>query len=86
MALHLNADEHDANPPSSWKVVKATDRRWQLQDKNGGVLDTFATKREADAAKVSGYLVDLYNKEGRWFAGENVPGWKRYVPAVAAAQ
>jgi hypothetical protein len=77
MALHLNLAEHEADPPIEW-VVRKEGRRWQLINVFGAVVDTFNTKREAEAAKVSGRLVDLYDKEGRWFRGEQVEGWKPY--------
>lgn len=79
MALHLTPEQHDADPPSRWTVHKVTDRRWQLRSSTGGVLDTFDTKAKAQAAKVSGRLFDLYQREGRWFAGETQPGWKSYA-------
>jgi hypothetical protein len=82
MALHLTPEEHDADPPSGWTVHKHG-RRWQLRSKDGGVFDTFDTKRQAEAAKTSGRLFDLYQKEGRWFKGETPPGWKSYVECKA---
>ncbi len=81
MALHLTPEEHNADPPSCWTVRK-NGRRWQVCDKNGGVIDTADTKREAERLKVEGHLVDLYNDEGRWFAGEKVRNWKPYVPQL----
>lgn len=78
MALHLTPEEHDANPPSSWTARK-NGNRWQLVDKSGGVLDTFDTKTKAEAAKSSGFLFDLYQKEGRWFRGETPAGCRPYA-------
>lgn len=75
------AEAHADNPPESWQVVKAADRIWHLTTKDGGVLDSVKTKREAEALKVSGPYVSLYEKEGKWFAGEPVPGWKPYKKA-----
>lgn len=79
MAMHLTPEEHDADPPSGWTVKKAGDRLWQLQSRNGGVIDTFTTKTKAEAGKTSGFAFDLYQKEGRWFRGEHVSGWKPYA-------
>lgn len=79
MALHLTPEEHDANPPSTWTVRK-NGTRWQLCDKDGGVLESTSTKKEAERLKVEGRLVALYNDEGRWFAGEHVRNWKPYAP------
>ena len=76
MALHRTVVEHNADPPEAWQVQKISDRRWALRSAGGGTLDTFSTKREAQDAKVQGRLVDLYAKEGRWFAGLPVTGWK----------
>lgn len=76
MALHITLEEHNADPPSGW-TVKKSGRRWQLISGNGGVLDTFDTKAGAENAKVNGFLVDLYNKEGRWLNGESVSGWRQ---------
>lgn len=77
MALHLTPEEHDANPPHTWEVVRHGNR-WQLQER-GNTLEAFTTRKAAVAAKSSGFLFDLYQKEGRWFAGEAVPGWKPYT-------
>lgn len=77
--LHATPKEHNDNPPSTWIVAKAADRCWQLRDANGGVLERRPTKKAAEELKITGHLVDLYNKEGRWFAGEQVDNWKPYV-------
>jgi hypothetical protein len=82
MALHLTPEEHDADPPSGWTVHK-NGRRWQLRNKDGGVIDTFDTKRQAEAAKTSGHLFDLYQDEGRWFKGERPRGWRPYAECKA---
>ena len=80
MSIFGGPAEHAANPPASWRVVKRAPRRWALTLVDGGpVLDTFATRREAEAAKVDGWLVALYAKETRWYAGEPVAGWKPYA-------
>jgi hypothetical protein len=83
MALHLTPAEHDADPPSGWTVRKLTARRWQLLNRRGGVLDTFDTKKQAEEAKKSGFLVNLYEKEGRWFKGETPPGHRPYSECKA---
>ena len=80
MALFTNPNDHALNPPSTWEVRKVADRVWALTDAYGEVLDRFKTRREAEEAKVSGFLVKLYNDEGRCFAGLPVNGWKPYVP------
>ena len=81
MSLHRTPEEHAANPPESWEVVKAAPRLWHLRQAGGqGALATCKTKREAERLRVEGWLVNLYEKEGRWFAGEPVSGWKPYQP------
>ena len=62
------------------QVRKAAERSWQLVDKAGAVLHTTTTRHEAEELKSSGTYVALYEKEGRWFAGESVAGWKPYIP------
>jgi hypothetical protein len=71
--------DHAANPPSTWLVVKAAPRLWNLTTKDGGVIESRTTKKDAESLTQSGWLVSLYEKEGRWFAGESIPGWKPYV-------
>jgi hypothetical protein len=83
MSLFSGPEEHAANPPATWTVDKPTDQRlWYLMagDVN---IDTFPTKRAAEAAKVSGWLVELYDKEARWYAGEVIKHWKPYADVVA---
>lgn len=82
MALHLNPAAHDADPPASWTVQKCG-RKWNLLSSKGGVLDTFETKAKAEAGKTSGFIFNLYEKEGRWFKGENIPTWKPYAACKA---
>lgn len=81
MPLHRTPEEHAANPPQSWQVVKAAPRVWQLTA-SSGVLDTFTSRREAEEAKHTGRWVEQYRKEARWFAGESIPGWKPYRPPL----
>ena len=85
MAMYLTPEDHAANPPSSWTVSKASPTRWQLLDNRGSVLDSFPTKKAAEAAKLSGLVFNLYEREGRWFKGHTPTGWKPYAgrPAVA---
>lgn len=81
--MYRTPEEHDANPPASWTVAKAGPRLWHLNDASGETIWSFPTKRDAEQARTEGFLADLYEKEGRWFRGEPVTGWKQYV-AVAA--
>jgi hypothetical protein len=80
MALFATPQEHAANPPETWVVVKRGPRSWALT-LNGdttAVLDRFETKRAAEQARTEGFLVRLYRQEARWYAGEPVPGWRPY--------
>lgn len=72
-------EDHADNAPSTWTVRKSG-RRWQLCTKDGSVLHTCDTKREAEGLKTGGFYFDLYNDEGRWFKGEKVRDWKPYEP------
>ena len=83
MSLHRTPEEHQADPPAGWTVRKAGARSWQLMSSGGGVLDTFTTRTEALAARESGWLVSLYQKEGRWFAGLPVANWRPYADIAA---
>jgi hypothetical protein len=78
MALFASEDEHAANPPATWRVVKIAPRHWVLHTAADGWLGTFATRKQATEAKSHGFGVDLYDKERRWYAGERVEGWKPY--------
>lgn len=79
MALHRTPEEHDTNPPTSWRVRKIADRRWQLEQADGTPLDRFGTRQAAEEARTAGFLAKLYAKEGRWFAGESVDGWRPFA-------
>lgn len=83
MSLFKDPQEHAANPPSSWVVVRQG-RRYALQTASGVTLDTFERAGHASDARTSGHLVTLYDKERRWYAGENVAGWRPYAECFAA--
>jgi hypothetical protein len=84
MALHLTPSEHREDPPSGW-TVRRQGRKWALCNKDGHVLDTAETKTKAESLKTSGFVFELYCKEGRWFRGESVANWKPYQPLVDAS-
>ena len=83
MSLFVTPAESAANPPSSWLVVKVADRRFNLTTADGGVLNGFSRKRDAEEAKVSGFFVDMYEKEVRWYAGETTSGMKSWAECLA---
>lgn len=76
-------EDHAANAPDTWVVVKAMERLWQLKTKDGDVIQSFPTKTRALQARNAGFYPNLYEKEGRWYAGEKIPGWKEYSEVVA---
>lgn len=78
MSLYRGPEEHAANPPETWEVVKGG-RSWSLRDRAGAVLETFTTKREAELGRADGRAANLYERERRWYAGENIAGWKPYA-------
>lgn len=83
----FSPEDHPNNPPETWQVRQVTPRLWHLTDKDGrGVLDSRTTKREAEALKVSGWLVNLYEKEGRWYAGEAVAGWRPFASTALVSR
>lgn len=80
MALFASPRVHAENPPATWVVVKKMAGRWALCTKAGTELQRFTSRRDAESAREGGQMVELYRKEGRWFAGESVQGWEPYVP------
>lgn len=79
MSLFAASDRHRDNPPSTWRVVKSGPR-WHVVTKDGDVLSYHQRKRDAEADLTGGFLFNLYHKESRWYSGEQVDGWKPYVP------
>ena len=89
MALHSTPEQHAANPPESWRVVREKDQNgsrvwWHLyiDQETDHPLQSYSVKREAIAALTSGFYFDLYQKEGRWFAGEKIGSWKSYAETL----
>lgn len=82
MALFANPQEHAANPPETWAVVKRAARSWGLTLAGDSTVELghYETKRAAEQAREEGFLVRLYRQEARWYAGESVPGWRPYIP------
>lgn len=69
--------EHADNAPDTWQVVKRPRcRDWAVLTKDGGVITTAKTKSAALQLTKTGFYTDLYWKEKKYYAGENVPGWK----------
>ena len=81
--MHMTLADHDADPPSAWKIVKVTSRCWHLDSSLGGTIGSYATRKAAEADKESGPYVNMWENEGRWMRGEPVPGWRPYDAARA---
>jgi hypothetical protein len=82
--MFANPEEHAANPPETWTVQRAG-RRWRLLTASGGFIDSFDTKGAAEGARTSGRWADLYESDGRWYAGETPPGMRSYAQCRAEA-
>lgn len=85
MCIFDNPEQHAANPPETWEVVRVTDRHWDLRPRGAedASLATYPTKRQALLARTEGTWFDLYHREGRWYAGEDIPNWKPYAEVLA---
>jgi hypothetical protein len=81
--VYSDPETHAANPPSTWAVVKRTERSWVIVDQEGTVLERAETKRQAVEMLESGILRRLYDSETRWYAGETPAGWKSWAECKA---
>ena len=80
MTLFYSPEEHAANGPDTWLVVRVPlTTAWAVETAAGITLDYANTKAEAEALRHTGWLVTLYHRESRWFAGERVRGWRQYA-------
>ncbi len=81
MSLFSGPEEHAANPPETWRIVKAAERVWNVCPKDSDDVIT-SCKRKIDAEMLKepfSWLYAAYAKEGRWYAGENISGWRPYA-------
>ena len=78
MSLFATPQEHAANPPSTWRIEKAG-VKFALVTADGTVIHTYRTRSAALTDADSGFFVTLYNDESRWYAGEQVRGWRPYT-------
>jgi len=83
MTLFATPEEHAAHPPASWQVIHAGQRSWNLETAPGVAIHTYRTREAAEAAKVSGQWVDLWERESRWYAGEAIPHWRLWADVKA---
>jgi hypothetical protein len=58
-------------------------RSWNLNSSLGGTINSYPSRRAAEAARESGPFVTLWEQEGRWMRGEAVPGWRPYAEVLA---
>lgn len=82
MSMHSTPEDHAADPPGKWQVVKVAERCWHLDSSLGGTIGYYATRKAAEADRVSGPYVSMYERDGRWFAGQTPAGWKSYAQCV----
>jgi uncharacterized protein YbdZ (MbtH family) len=83
MAIYLTLEEHEANPPETWSIVKVADRCWHVVDARGAVLQSEKTRRACLDQVECGWLATAYAKEGRWMRGETPPGHRSYAECLA---
>jgi len=79
MPLFGSAEEHAANPPESWEVAKVHDAPpiWHLRPKGAEYpLESYSTKKAAEADRVEGHWVREYHRDSDWYAGKPQPGIK----------
>ncbi len=83
MTLFSSPEEHAANPPGTWEVHKVTERLWKLRTAAGTDLDSFTTRKAAEAGKAFGWLVNMYVTDGRWYAGHTPTGQRSWAECKA---
>lgn len=84
MSLFDSPEKHAANPPSTWRVVRAGTRQWTHVTSDGAVIGgPYDRKRDAEDDLATSFYATLWDKERRWYAGEPVSGWRPYVDCLA---
>lgn len=61
--LHHTREQHDADPPAAWQVVKHGAHSYILHSRLVGALGYFTSPRDARIAKGRGPLVDAYRRD-----------------------
>jgi len=82
--MFTTPEQHAANPPSTWKVIRRTKTSWATVTKDGDVIEYHERKRDADESLTEGRMFRLYQQEGRWFAGDTPTGWTPYTSPKGA--
>ena len=79
MPLFGSPEEHAANPPESWEVEKRAEGIWHLKPKGAEYnIDSYPTKKAAEADKREGHWVRQYQSDSDWYAGKPQAGIKPY--------
>lgn len=62
---------HFANPPESWTVRKAAERRWHVVNAAGDVVDSFTTRKDAEAelARDGDRYGRIWRDRDAWYRG-----------------
>jgi hypothetical protein len=85
MSLFSTPQTHAENAPETWQTVKVADRAWEVQTKDGTTLTRMTRKVDADMVRTcpESFMRMAYDKEGRWYAGAQIPGWKSWAECKA---
>lgn len=90
MSLFATPEAHAANPPESWTVERIAGNGARAKfglviEPGAGPAETFGTRQDAERAKNNpqSWLRSLYEKERRWYAGENIAGWRPWAEIAA---
>lgn len=91
MSLFESPEDHAANPPETWRIVKygrgfafVTKDTTDEMVQRGGIstLDHFERKRDAVAAlsgETRSWALTQYERDTRWYAGETPPGQRSWA-------
>lgn len=84
MSLFTDPTVHAANPPHTWEVTRGAHRVWNLHPAGhpAMVMASFPTRAEAVEATRTGFSVELWDREARWYRGDTPPGWRPYRQAT----
>lgn len=79
--MFTTPEQHAANPPETWQVIRRSKRSWATVTQNGDVIEYHERKKDAEESLTSGPMHRLYQQEKRWYAGDTPTGWVPYDPA-----
>lgn len=81
--MFTTPEDHAANPPETWQVVKAGPGAWLLTTKDDDVITSGSTKKGMEAERDGGTYRRMYDEEGRWYAGETRHGRRSWADVKA---